>query len=157
MRITAADPADLESIRGLLSDAGMPFEDLTESGHTRFLAAHNDDGGLIGIIGLEALGRNGLLRSLVVHTEVRRQGLGAELTRKLEQHAGSQGVETLYLLTVGAEAFFAAHGYRKCERDRVPPEIAATAEFRMLCPTTAVCMCKQLAKQEIEGTVDEQP
>ncbi len=157
MRIAAADPAELDSVRRLLSDAGLPSEDLAESGHTRFLAAHTADGGLIGIIGLEAFGRNALLRSLAVHADVRRQGLGAELTCQLEQHARSQGVETLYLLTTSAEDFFTAHGYRKCERRRVPPEIAATPEFKLLCPATAVCMCKQLAKRELEETADEQP
>jgi amino-acid N-acetyltransferase len=53
-------------------------------------------------------------------------------------------VETLYLLTTTAAAFFARHGYETVERDTVPARIRGTTEFDDLCPDSAVCMRKRL-------------
>ncbi|MDE2234197.1 MAG: GNAT family N-acetyltransferase [Gammaproteobacteria bacterium] len=157
MRISAADAVEIAAIRKLLAESGLPGDDLMEPLHTRFLAAHTADGMLAGIVGLESFGRHGLLRSLAVHAEARRQGLGAELTRRLERYARDLGVETLYLLTTTAEGFFTARGYQRYERRRVPPEIAATSEFRLLCPANAVCMYKQAVTMETEETSHDQP
>ena len=143
MRIAAASPVDITNIRDLLAGAGLPFDDLVDSGKTLFLIARDDDR-VIGAIGLEVYVKSGLLRSLVVNADQRKHGLGAQLTLNLERLAKIQGVECLYLLTTTAEKFFATHGYHRFNRKCVPQDIAATTEFRLLCPSTAVCMCKQV-------------
>jgi amino-acid N-acetyltransferase len=45
-----------------------------------------------------------------------------------------------------AEGFFAKQGYCRTARDSAPDEIQETTEFRTLCPATAVCMVKQIEK-----------
>lgn len=110
----------------------------------RFLIARDDDQEIIGAVGIEVYGKSGLLRSLVVKPDDRKRGVGAQLTLNLERLAKSQSVECLYLLTTTAEKFFATHGYHRFDRKRVPQDIAATTEFKLLCPSSAVCMCKQL-------------
>ncbi|MHB8405969.1 MAG: arsenic resistance N-acetyltransferase ArsN2 [Gammaproteobacteria bacterium] len=144
MQIAQAGAADFTIIRALLAEAGLPFDDLRDSRQTRFLMARAQDGAVTGVAGLELYGKSGLLRSLMVNPAERQRGLGAELTLHLERQAKELGVETLYLLTTSAENFFAARGYKRFERARVPSEIAATTEFKFLCPVTAVCMCKRL-------------
>jgi amino-acid N-acetyltransferase len=49
------------------------------------------------------------------------------------------------LLTETAEKFFRAIGYEVIDRRHVPEEIKQSAEFRSLCPASAVCMSKLLA------------
>ena len=48
------------------------------------------------------------------------------------------------LLTETAEKFFRAIGYEVIDRRHVPEEIKQSAEFRSLCPASAVCMTKLL-------------
>jgi amino-acid N-acetyltransferase len=49
------------------------------------------------------------------------------------------------LLTETAEGFFRAIGYEIIDRSHVPEKINQSAEFRLLCPASAVCMRKSLA------------
>jgi amino-acid N-acetyltransferase len=66
------------------------------------------------------------------------------LTEKAEEYAASLKIEALYLPTMTAEGFFAKRGYQRVERTSVPPPVEGTAEFKSLCPVTAVCMVKYL-------------
>jgi amino-acid N-acetyltransferase len=138
-----AHPRSAAEIKRLLADCELPFQDLTPSHLAHFMIARDGDQ-IVGTVGLELLGRSGLLRSLAVAAPYRRKGIATELTRRAEAYAGSQGVGTLYLLTTTAERFFARRGYRSLARDAVPAAVQATAEFQSLCPDTAVCMSKHL-------------
>jgi amino-acid N-acetyltransferase len=146
MRIGEAGRTDTHTIRTLLAEAGLPFDDLKDSGPARFLIARDEDAGVGGVVGLEVYGKSGLLRSLVVTPDERQRGLGAQLTLDLEHMAKDLGVETLYLLTTTAEEFFAKRGYQRIERTLVPQEIGVSAEFKFLCPSNAVCMYRRLDK-----------
>lgn len=55
--------SDLDAAVRLLSDAGLPVDDLTAD---RLALVAEEDGELHGLIGLEHFGDVGLLRSLVV-------------------------------------------------------------------------------------------
>jgi len=48
------------------------------------------------------------------------------------------------LLTTDAERFFHGLGFAVVERGLLPAEIRATAQFRELCPQTAVAMARDL-------------
>jgi amino-acid N-acetyltransferase len=139
VRVSTA--ADLAAIRALLINAALPILDLDSATGLRFWVAEDGDQ-LIGAIGLEPFGATGLLRSLVVSPSHRQHGLGSTLVSVLEQEANAQGVQALVLLTETAEAFFRRRGYRVVERSVVPDEIKQSAEFRSLCPASAVCMAK---------------
>jgi amino-acid N-acetyltransferase len=141
--IVAPGPADLPAIRALLTANGLPGDDLTPA-HLGSFWIERDAAGLAGVVGLEPRGRAALLRSLAVRADARGRGLGAALLGQAEAQARAIGVETLHLLTTTAERFFAAHGYAVAPRGAAPPEIQATAEFAGLCPSTSVCMRKQL-------------
>jgi N-acetylglutamate synthase-like GNAT family acetyltransferase len=66
------------------------------------------------------------------------------LVQALELAMRAEGLETIVLLTQTAETFFAKRGYVPTLREQVPEPIRQTAEFRALCPATAVCMSKAL-------------
>jgi amino-acid N-acetyltransferase len=138
--IAPATSADARAIAALLRAADLPYEDIAPHlGH--FLVARQG-ATIIGAIGLEVYAPDGLLRSLVVAPAYRGRGLGDELVRRLEGAAADWGVERFWLLTTTAEAFFARRGFQVTPRAAAPAEIAATHEFKSLCPSTAICMTR---------------
>ena len=50
----------------------------------------------------------------------------------------------MILLTETAVDFFARQGYRVVERSTAPPNMQECEEFRLLCPSFATCMAKNL-------------
>jgi N-acetylglutamate synthase-like GNAT family acetyltransferase len=74
--------------------------------------------------------------------------LAQTLVAALEQRASAAGITQLVLLTETAESFFGRLGYGVIERDRAPSAVASSAEFRTLCPSTAVCMRKVLSTSQ---------
>lgn len=142
MTIARATDADWPAIEALLVDAGLPVDGAREAFTTGVVA--RDGEAVIGAAAVEPLGRLGLLRSVVVRSDRRRTGVGHELVAASESLARSTGLEQLYLLTESAQPFFASLGYETSPRSNTPAAIAATHEFRVACPDTAVLMVRVL-------------
>lgn len=140
--IRPASTSDRDALRDLLHAAKLPVADL-DSSPIDFLAAE-DNGRLVGAVGLQAIAQTGLLRSLVVSPGVRGTGIGDALVEAMERHAQNRGVERLVLLTNTAAEFFARRGYVATDRAAMPDAIKATAEFQSLCPSSATCLSKVL-------------
>jgi N-acetylglutamate synthase-like GNAT family acetyltransferase len=126
-------------VTALLERAGLPTQDLGGPAAVGFWVAELA-GEIVGAIGLEHYGNTGLLRSLVVAPSMRGRGIGAHLVETLEREARAIGITQLVLLTETAKAFFGHLGYVVIERDSAPQSVRESAEFRSLCPATAVCM-----------------
>jgi amino-acid N-acetyltransferase len=141
MSIVALGSAALDEARSLLEGNGLHTSDLTPEVR---LLGERDGEGLAGVVGLEARGHVGLLRSLAVRANRRGTGLGSELVTALEALAAGDGITELYLLTTTAEAFFARRGYRRLPREAAPAGIRETVEFSSLCPASSAFMAKQL-------------
>jgi N-acetylglutamate synthase-like GNAT family acetyltransferase len=142
--IRPATPGDRDAVLALLAGADLPTEDLAGRPLDGFFVAATPGGAVLAAVGLESLGNQGLLRSLVVEPDQRGRGLGRRLVLALEHEARVRGVDVLWLLTTTAAAFFAGMGYVPAARSDAPPFIAATSEFRDLCPATAAFLCKRL-------------
>ena len=121
----------------------MLTADLTMDGQKYFWVGV-DAGTVIGVVGVEVVGKVGLLRSLAVQDSARRQGLGRQLCDAAEDFSRDHGVSALYLLTTTAEAFFTACGYRPSQREVAPPQIRSTQQFNDLCPASSTLMEKML-------------
>jgi N-acetylglutamate synthase-like GNAT family acetyltransferase len=142
MRIEQATGADGPEIQAMLEKAGLPVEDLSTA-PVRFWLAREEQS-LAGAIGIERYGSAGLLRSLAVDPGHQGLGTGSALVQALELAMHAEGLKTIVLLTQTAESFFARRGYVLTPREQVPEPIRQTAEFRSLCPATAVCMSRAL-------------
>ncbi|MGB3940798.1 MAG: arsenic resistance N-acetyltransferase ArsN2 [Candidatus Manganitrophaceae bacterium] len=138
----SAEPADLESVRKLLSEAALPVEDI--AGLLPHFLLAKQGGRVIGCIGLEPRGELALLRSLAVAFSFRGRGIGRALCDRMINRARGQGIKTLYLLTTTAEGFFLQQGFFRIDREGVPAEIRSTEEFKSLCPETAVCLVRRI-------------
>jgi amino-acid N-acetyltransferase len=147
-----ARPADFPAIVRLLSDAALPHADLTPE-HLRHFLVLRDGEEIAGVVGMEVADDAGLLRSLAVPEARRGEGLAMRLVDALEERARASGIRTLYLLTTTAEGFFARRGYAPADRAAVPDTIAATPEFRDICPASAACMSRALAPAEQPAAV----
>ena len=147
MKFEFADPSDEPQVRQLLAGCELPDEDITASHLQHFLVVRHETN-LAGVIGLELFGRCALLRSLAVETHVRGKGIASRLVEKVEKYARSHDVESLYLLTTTAADFFAKHGFRTTDRNDVPIVLKETAEFKSICPSTAICMVKSIKISE---------
>jgi amino-acid N-acetyltransferase len=142
--LAPAHAEDLSRIVALLTGSQLPTTDV---------AAHLDgfvlalaEGQLVGTIALERYGDVALLRSVCVAPSLRSHRVGGALLKAIESDAASHGVHDLYLLTTAAADYFARHGFVRITRDQAPPAIQHTAEFRALCPSSAICMHKALAR-----------
>ena len=135
---------DKQEVLALISGAELPVEDLSDETMRNFMVARDKDDTIIGVVGIEMYQENGLLRSLAVDPVCREQGLGGRLTREIEAFARCNGIKTLYLLTTTAANFFPKFEYQVVPRDQTPESIQNTAEFKNLCPVSAVCLCKSL-------------
>ena len=143
MQLGVGNSADRLSIRRFLSEAGLPDDDITEAMCGAFLLArHGDD--VIATGAVERCGRDGLLRSLAVAPAMRSRGLGAEVVRALEAKARSDGLKSLYLLTLDKQDFFSNLGYHGVARAVAPDAVRETAQFKSLCPSTSTLMVKVL-------------
>jgi amino-acid N-acetyltransferase len=137
--------SDATVVQRLLLNCGLPNEDVHQ--HLDHFIVAKDGDQLAGVIGLQLLGRTGLLRSLAVDSRYRNQGLGKALYAKLVGYAHLRGIAKLYLLTLTTQEYFSKLGFEKVDRADVPPEIGTTAEFRDLCPSTAVCLAKDIQNE----------
>jgi amino-acid N-acetyltransferase len=144
--IRPAQSADLSAILTLLRCAKLPTDDITSAPDLRLWVLEAKRS-VVGVIGMERFGVSALLRSLAIAPDYRRQGLGHKLVATLERDAHATGVEQLVLLTETAKAFFEGIGYEAIDRRNVPDEIKQSAEFRFLCPASAICMTKSVSAQ----------
>jgi amino-acid N-acetyltransferase len=128
--LVGARESDIPFVVDLLKQNGLPFADIPEKREALFLA--RSGGSVVGIGGVEILGRSGLLRSLAVKQDERNKGYGRAITVQLMDHAGRAGVKELYLLTNTATAFFERLGFTRIGRDSAPRAITQTSEFSSL-------------------------
>lgn len=136
--IRTAESADLDAIESLLAAAALPTAGVATA-LADFLLIEVA-GKLAACGGLEMHGDFALLRSLVVHEAMRRQGCGDALCAALLRRARLQGRQAVYLLTTTAPGFFARHGFRIQSREEAPAPIRASPEFSRLCPQDAILM-----------------
>ncbi len=147
-RIRSGTGADLPTVLRILQASGLPTADLTSTAGLR-LWVLEIRGSVEGIIALQRFGEDALLRSLAVTPEHRQHGYGRELVARLELDARAAGIRTLVLLTETATAFFQSLGYQITDRQVVNEQMRQCAEFRSLCPATAICMSKTLMTSAI--------
>jgi N-acetylglutamate synthase-like GNAT family acetyltransferase len=137
--VRGARPGDLPAVRRLLKEAGLPDDGL-ENQFGEAYAVAEADGKVVGVAGLETYGDHGLLRSLVVDSPWRGQGVGDALTRDRLAWAKARELKSVHLLTTTAAGYFPRLGFEMVDRRDVPVEVQGSVEFVHACPASAVAM-----------------
>ena len=135
---------DREPYRRLLEEAGLPlggFDDRFPSSYRVACEA----GAIVGGVGLEIWGDEGLLRSLVVSPRHQGRGLGGALVRECVAGALARGLSSIILLTQTAPDFFASLGFRVVDRAEVPTAVQTSPEFSTIGPRSATVMRMDLS------------
>lgn len=125
----------------VLEANGLPTQDLLE--HGQFFYALTQDDRPVAFGGYALRGSDVLLRSIVVPGALRGQGHGARMLDALMTAAARSGATHAWLLTM-TPTFFQHHGFTTRSRSECPPDVAATPEFRSICPASASLMAHKL-------------
>lgn len=133
----------IDEILPVLTGCDLPVTDISESAPPQFFG-FRVAGDVVAVIGLEQFESAGLLRSLAVTPDYRGRGFAQELVSHVESFAASHGIESLFLLTTTAEAFFKKLGYQPASREEAPPAIQGTSQFSGLCPSAAAFLFKRV-------------
>jgi amino-acid N-acetyltransferase len=130
---------ELDKALKLLASNQLPTIDI---GKNVELYTVYDYQNLIGTIGLESYDKEGLLRSFSLDFEVQNKGFGSQILTIFEGKIKERGIHNLYLLTTTAEGFFEKNNYETISREDVSEAIRQTAEFKGVCPSSAIVMKK---------------
>jgi amino-acid N-acetyltransferase len=147
-RIDLAGPSDLPDILALLDECGLPEAGVARGPCTLVLAARDGDR-LVGCAALEVYGGHALLRSVAVAADRRGAGLGDRIVEAALELAGRLRIVAVYLLTDGAEGFFARHGFAPIDRSRVPSGVAGSPGFTTCRCAGATCMERRLEARRV--------
>ncbi len=133
---------DYPAICGLLEASGLPLDGVPVTLDQFHVA--EQDGALLGVVGLEVHGEDGLLRSLAVAPWHRGTGLGGQLSDRIVGAARELGLHHLYLLTETAREYFEQRGFEVVRRADVPPALRSSVEFTRACPESAIAMSRSV-------------
>jgi amino-acid N-acetyltransferase len=136
--ITSATEHDIDSIRALLVENGLPTAGVDDHWQT-FLIARDGDR-IIGCGGSETYPAAALIRSIAVAPEYRKSGIGRKIVRHLLDRLTENGLRDFYLLTTTAEEYFKKRGFKRIAREEMHPDLLASRLLQDACPASAVCM-----------------
>ncbi len=131
-----AVPADRERIEALLRAEGLPVDGLRVE--DSLVAVENAD--VVGAIALERYGTSAMLRSLVVESNRRSNGIGFRLLAGALEVARWSGIAEVYLYTEDAQGFFSKFGFEAVSGKLVKEACAESALVSGQCCTTATAM-----------------
>lgn len=144
MQLRPATADDFAAIVRLLGEASLTANDLNPAQTSSFLLLCDADE-ILACGAVERFDdRAGLVRSLAVRPSHRGRGLATRIMHSLETHARYRGIRELFLLTHDAPGFFARLHFERCERTTAPEPMRRSPQFIELCPSTAVCMRKDI-------------
>lgn len=143
-KIRSAASYDSDAIVSLLGKNKLPIEDIDKNLSHFFVATIRNQ--IVGVIGLEQYADYGLLRSMVIDSSYRKNGIASKLITHLFQHAQSVGLKEMYLLTETAKDYFEKKSFQIIQRNEVPSAVQQSAEFSHVCPASATVMKRAIDK-----------
>lgn len=134
---------DLAQVKQLLFSAGLPTVGV-EANILHFLLAVNKANEPLAVIGMERSDSYGLLRSLVVTSASRKQGIGRALITAILSKAQSNGVKEVYLMTETAEKYLQRFGFVRVSRSEIPEPLLNKSALNSACSCRSTCMRLEL-------------
>lgn len=126
--IRIAEEKDLLPVQRLVAKAGLSDQGI-EHQINDFLVVENEKKQIIGTVGIERLGLDGLLRSLVMASESWNAKIGLNFLELALAFAKQRGVKTLYLLTNSSIPFFEHIGFEEVKEEEIPEHLKKTSHF----------------------------
>jgi len=98
----------------------------------------------VGGVAVERHGDVGLLRSLVVASTRRNDGIGSVLVDALRAPRAQRGTHLARTADGNCREFFLRIGYAVAPRSEAPKAVQQSSEFAFVCPASATYMVKAL-------------
>lgn len=127
--VRRAEEKDLLRIQRLVAKAGLREKGI-EQHVDRFIVVANKDDQLIGTVGVEKYGTDGLLRSLVLDSVMWNEYLSLQFLEVVLQHTKEQQIDTVYLCTKGTNMLFHYLGFQKTNVENVPDHVKKSPHFQ---------------------------
>lgn len=145
INLSASIPKDRFSVvEGLVEQCGLPVSDLNQVNWYCF-ALLEQKGKIIALGGLEATGKELLLRSVAVDSDYRNQRFAEKIVFELFNAIDNSQYSEVYLMTLDAEDYFSRRfAFASIERDAAPEDIRNSTQFLGVCPASATLMKKNL-------------
>jgi amino-acid N-acetyltransferase len=102
--------------------------------------------GLVGSIGLDILGGDGLLRLVCIGAEWRESDLGRLLVEAMLTEGALQALDAVYVYTESDSRVFAPFGFLVISREEVPSAVGRWAEVHGCATPSSVAMRVQLVE-----------
>jgi N-acetylglutamate synthase-like GNAT family acetyltransferase len=131
---------EIEAFRLALVEAGLPADDIAATGVQPFRFERNLKP--VGYGALEVYGSAVLLRSIIVATDARGEGVGWAITEWLLARAGALGTGRAFPFTTNARAYFEGIGFEVVDRSKAPQSILTTRQAIGLCLASAVLLTR---------------
>jgi len=142
LRIEPARPADMASVRDLVTRCGLPTEGIDDR-ETRLIVARDADR-IVGCAGVEIRGAAAVVRSLAVDPSRRGGGLGRRLMAEILGIARDAGCRDVYGLTATALRMMERLGFEAIPREKVPDDARASREFSIPACSSATAIHRSL-------------
>ena len=140
LTIRPATRLDLAEILSLVAAVDLPPDGI-EQYLGGFLVARDEQGNLLGTIGMERHRQLGLLRSAAVSPGLQRSGLGTMLASRLIADATAAGISEILLLTSTARVFFEKRfGFSIAFREQYDSVMSGSPEWSLPRCSSAVLM-----------------
>ena len=139
IRVEPATAGDRAAVERLLVSAKLPLDGIADQFPGAYVVVRRGSD-VIGLAGLEALGRSALLRSVVVDPAARGDGVAHALVADRLAEARRADLDGVYLLTTSAADYFARRGFVRVERAALPDELRASSEVGASICATATAM-----------------
>jgi DNA-binding MarR family transcriptional regulator/N-acetylglutamate synthase-like GNAT family acetyltransferase len=124
----AAFPSDWNEIRNLLTANRLPVQGALNH-LTNFVVA-TENGRVVGALGMEVYGDVGLLRSLVVASNMRGRSIAKRLIKHMISRSREKQLGALYLLAGKTDALFERYGFEKMPRADMPTKLYVSMELQ---------------------------
>lgn len=141
--IEPGNAGDRASIAALLEASQLPVDHLDDDDVVTFFVGRVGSA-VVGCVGLELYGRNGLLRSLAVDPAYRGRGLSRRLTQAVLQGAAEAGAEDVVVLTNTATELFVHLGFELVRRDMFDKCLLRSWQFQAGVCADAACLRRRL-------------
>ncbi len=129
--------AEAQLARKLVYASGLPGGGLEDA---ELWCVKGERRRIIAVAGLETWGIQGLLRSVAVDVDHRKEGVGTSLVRQIIAEARKKKMTEVFLITETAPLFFARLGFKATERSRISGDVLDSIEFKEACSETAPVM-----------------
>jgi len=123
-----ASQTDWNEIRNLLTANRLQVQGALN--HLSNFVVATENGRVVGAIGMEVYGDIGLIRSLVVASNMRGRKVARRLIKQLISRARTRQVGALYLLSGPADDLFYAFGFEKMARADMPTKLYVSSEMQ---------------------------